>query len=151
MIYKFNFDYDHNKLVQQALEPGYENFVDPKNGKVFDQWFIKRIDSGYGKEISNYFEKIFDCEVRPRFYIQEPGWSLGFHKDRGTQCAINIVLQGNKDKISFREAEYEYKVALLNLQEEHAVLNPKEKRYLFKLSIFDKTYEEIKPHLSNLS
>ena len=119
--------------MQQALEGGYENFIDPKGGKVFDNWFIKRIDSGYGKELSDYFESIIKCEIKPRFYIQNPGWSLGFHQDRGTQCAINIVLSGEEDKISFRDEELSYKVALINVQKEHAVFEPINKRYLFKM------------------
>jgi len=155
MIYKFHFDYDHDLLMHQAKEEGYENFIDPKGGKVFDDWFIKRIDSGYGKKISDMFAETFDCEVRPRFYIQNPGYSLGFHRDRGTQCAINIVLQGEDDKITFRENGVEesisYKVALLNVQKEHAVFEPRNKRYLFKMSIFDKSYQEIKENLSSLS
>lgn len=155
MIYKFDFDYDHDLLMQHALEDGYTNFVDPKGGKVFDNWFIKHVSSGYGKTISDMFEQMFQCEVRPRFYIQNPGWSLGFHRDRGTQCAINIVLQGEDDKITFRgyglEESISYKVALLNVQDEHAVLEPKSKRYLFKMSIFDKTYQEIRENLSSLS
>lgn len=143
-IYKFNFKYDHDLLMQQALEGGYENFIDPKGGKVFDNWFIKRIDSGYGKELSDYFESIIKCEIKPRFYIQNPGWSLGFHQDRGTQCAINIVLSGEEDKISFRDEELSYKVALINVQKEHAVFEPINKRYLFKMSIFDKSFEEVR-------
>lgn len=151
-IYKFNFNYDHDLLMEHAKEEdGYENFVDPKGGKVFDNWFIKRVDSGYGKEISDVFQEIIGCEVRPRFYIQNPGWSLGFHQDRGTQCAINVVLQGEEDKITFREHGLEesisYKVALLNVQNEHAVFSPKTKRYLFKMSIFEKSFDEVRKKL----
>jgi hypothetical protein len=33
---------------------------------------------------------------------------------------------------------------LLNVQNEHAVLSPKSDRILFKLSIIDKTYHQVK-------
>ena len=144
-VFEFTYIFDTHKLLDQATDQnGYEYFTDPATNEVLTFWKIKRIDSGYGKEISDYFSKILGCDVRPRFYIQESKNDLGWHTDRGTQCSINFVLSESSEPVSFRDGDYWYKLALLNVQNEHAVLNPKTDRVLFKLSIFDKTYYDVK-------
>jgi len=144
-IIEFDFDFDKELLLTQASDmEGYEPFVDPLNGDVFDGWAIKRVNTGYAQELSDHFQKLFDLkDCRPRFYIQRPGFSLGFHKDRGTLCSFNFLLSDNLDVINFREFDCYYKTGLLNTQVEHAVLNVSSDRLLFKISVFDKTFEEI--------
>ena len=58
-------------------------------------------------------------------------------------CSINYVLSNTDDKVTFKSFEESYRCALLNVQEEHSVTNLKEDRLLFKVSIFDKTYNEV--------
>lgn len=142
----FDFDFDKEKLMAQAdIVSGYEPFIDPANNLPIDGWLIKRISSGYGFEISNYLKDYFQCnECRPRFYIQEAGVSIPFHKDRGTLCSFNFLLSDHLDPISFRDRTVTYRTALLNTSIDHAVINPKSKRILFKVSIFDKSFDEIK-------
>lgn len=145
-IVEFDFDYDKERLLAEANDlTGYNPFIDPLDGKVFDKWLIKRIETGYAQELSQQFSDMFglqDC--RPRFYIQKPGFALGFHKDRGTLCSFNFLLSDNLDVINFRGYNLFYRTALLDTQTEHAVLEVTSDRILFKLSVFDKTFEEIK-------
>jgi hypothetical protein len=144
-LIEFEFDYNKDLLLAQANDlKDYECFIDPANGDVFDGWLIKRVNSGYAQELSNYFQKLFDLkDCRPRFYIQKPGFSLGFHKDRGTFCSFNFLLSNDIDVINFREFNCSYRIGLLNTQVDHAVLNVSSERILFKISVFDKTFEEI--------
>lgn len=148
MLTEIDYDIDMKLIRQESEEKeGYTPFVDPKTGTVINEWLIKRDVTGYGRVVSNEFQKILNIKIKPRFYIQEKGFTLPFHQDRGTQCCINFVLSTAKDPIIFRKDyntySYQYKQALINVQEEHMVKAAKEDRYLFKLSIFDITYDEV--------
>jgi hypothetical protein len=145
-LINIDIEFNANLLLDEAqLTDGYTTFIDPKTNNPINGWLIKRISSGYAFDLSNYLKdrfKLNDC--RPRFYIQEPGISIPFHTDRGTKCSFNFVLSDNPDPISFRDRTVIYKTALLNTSIEHAVLNPKTKRILFKVSVLDKTFKEIR-------
>ena len=148
MIYEIDYDYDKNLLTRECSDMnGYEPFVDPETGKVIDKWLIKREVTGYGKMITEEFEKRLDVSIRPRFYIQERGFTLPYHRDRGTTCAINFVLSTSRDPISFRMSynsfHFKYKTAIVDVTQEHMVTATTEDRHLFKLSIFDKSFDEI--------
>jgi len=143
-LYELNYQYDNNILLDEALNIGeWKNFKDPSNNHVFNHWYYKSIDNRYAKEIVDYFSNKIDVDIRARFFYQKSNWTLPFHKDRGTQCSINFILNDTNDKVSFRDGDFSYKCALLNLQKEHAVVNPKSDRIMMKLSIFDKPYNEV--------
>jgi hypothetical protein len=144
-LINFDFDFDKDRLLAQAnILSGYQPFIDTANGCAVKGWLIKQVSEGYGLEISNFLKDYFhltDC--RPRFYIQEAGISIPFHKDRGTLCSFNFLLSDDLDPISFRHRTITYKTAVLNTSIDHAVFNPKNKRVLFKVSVFDKSFQEI--------
>lgn len=143
-LFKLDYKYNKNVLLYEALdEKGWTNFTDPSNNHVFENWYVKKVKDGYAQEITNFFSNKIGVDIKSRFFHQKSGWSLQFHRDRGTQCSINFILSGGEDQISFRDGSYEYECALLNTQEEHAVLNPKNDRVMLKLSIFDKNYYEV--------
>ena len=116
---------------------------------TFDyKWLIKRVDSGYGKQLQDYFKDILDSDdIRPRFYIQQEGYTLPWHTDNGTLCSINIVCNEDTSPINFRDEDIFYKVALLNTQVEHSVSTTTKERWLFRLSIFDKKFEAVRDRL----
>ena len=147
MLTEIDYEYDKKMLLREAEDrEGYEPFVDPKTGTVIKEWLIKRDVSGYGRTICDEFMRILNVPIKPRFYIQEKGFTLPFHQDRGTQCCINFVLSTSRDPIVFRHSyntfKFQYEKALVNVQEEHMVEASREDRYLFKLSIFDISYDE---------
>lgn len=148
MIYKIDYEYDRKLLLRECTDKeGYEPYVDPKTGNVLNEWQVKRGVSGYGKMIGEEFEEILDVPINPRFYILEKNFTLPFHQDRGTTCSINFVLSTSRDPITFRQGcntfHFKYKSAIIDVTQEHMVTASKEDRYLFKLSIFDKSYEEV--------
>ena len=145
MLYHINKNIDYDTIIEEGLNKnGYESFIDPKDGSIVEEWKIKKTNSGYSKLISDYYQNFLESkECKPRFYLQEKNWNLPFHKDRGTLCSINYVLSNTKDKIKFKDVEISYQCALVNVQEEHSVTDLSEDRLLFKVSIFDKTYEEV--------
>lgn len=125
-------------------------FADPLTGLTVPGWLIKRMEPE-GDLVSQVtcrwfkeFLSIGDMDIRPRFYWQTPGTVIKFHIDRGTQCSLNLVLQGDQDYIAFPMAKTQYTCALLNTQKHHGVLSPETGRLLFKLSIFNRTYQEVR-------
>tara|TARA_Y200000002_G_scaffold271746_1_gene226275 strand:+ start:272 stop:739 length:468 start_codon:yes stop_codon:yes gene_type:complete len=148
MIHEIDYEYDTRALRLEAEDmKGYEPFVDPKNGNVIDKWLIKREVTGYARWLSSTFEKMLDTAIKPRFYIQEKGFTLPFHRDRGTTCAVNFILSTSRDPIRFKTEwgvnSYQYTTAIVDVSREHEVRASSQDRYLFKLSIFDKSYEEV--------
>jgi hypothetical protein len=142
MLRKIDYPFDNNILLADALEiEGYKAFVDPFNGKVSPQWQQKFNISDYAQIISDHWKEILQVENRPRFYIQKEGFTVPWHKDRGTKVAINFVLSGFKSPIEFRNGPVEYTVAMIDVQKEHRVTASNGKRILFKLSIFDIDYD----------
>jgi len=155
MLTEINYDIDMNMIRKESRDMnGYAPFVDPKTGITIEKWLIKKDVTGYARVVSDHFQKILNVEVKPRFYIQEKGFTLPFHQDRGTQCCINFVLSTSKDPIVFRKNHntysYQYQKALINVQEEHMVKASREDRYLFKLSIFDMSYDEARDILNEV-
>lgn len=144
-VIEFDLDFDRESLINQGKNlDGYVSFQDPANGDVFDRWLIKKVDSGYAKLLADHLGSMFCIkDYRPRYYIQYPGFSLGFHRDRGTLCSFNFLLEGDSDPINFRDRNIYYRQCLLNTQIEHAVLEVTSPRLLFKISVFDKSYQEI--------
>ena len=143
MIEHINYDVDEERLLLEAENfDGYEPYLDPKTKHILNHWLIKRVSTGYGRLIADDFEKILSTKVKPRFYILKKGFELPFHSDRGTTCAINFVLSTSDDAISFRDGDHKYKSAIIDVTQDHAVKAVTEDRYLFKLSIFDKSYDD---------
>ena len=103
------------------------------------------------------WSKLLDADARARYYWLKPNRQLWWHTDAGTKCAINYVLNGNDAKVQFSVTgedlegpppaqynEFEYRAALLDVTKYHSVPNDSDlPRILFKISIFDKSYEEI--------
>lgn len=143
-LFIFDYSFDQERLIDEAMDlDDYNPFVDPKNGNILDYWLTKNINSGYAKEISDNFADFLSTKIKPRFYYQKAGYSLPFHKDRGTMCSINFVLSEARDMISFKDYDIFYRIAILDTQVEHAVLNPESDRLLFKLSITDLKFIDV--------
>ena len=172
-LFKFEYEYDEKKLMDEAKNGGYVPFTDVGNqsNKVFNEWMIKHIDMKgkvvdfyrkmnsrievkemwdcpYASTIQNDFADLTGFEVSSRFYLQKSGFRLPLHKDRGTYCSINMLLGEGHDPIKFKDRTEYYKTALLNVQELHGVDATKD-RYLFKVSFKNNTFEEVKSVLSS--
>ena len=143
-IYQFNYVYDKEKLLTEAqCQDNYQPYYDPKNNNVLPYWHIKHIKSGYGMEITKRFESLLNCSIKPRFYHLFAGFELPMHIDRGTQCSINFVLNDSNDPVMFENKTVNYKQAVLDVTKKHGVLKNTTDRYLFKMSIFHKSFDEI--------
>lgn len=143
-LYHLSLEVDTDRLKSEALATtNYSDYYDPITKRNLEGWGISHIESGYGKAIADIFREELQLEIRPRFYILEAGTTLPMHVDRGTQCSFNIIADGTSP-ITFEEGEFYYKQALLNTQVMHGVFNTIDDRVLYKLSVFDATFEETK-------
>ena len=94
---------------------------------------------------SEYIENIMkDLNIKgsPRFYFHQPHFHLKPHRDYGTQCAVNFILNGTTP-INIEGKEYVYSQALVNVQKEHSIKTDNEERIMLKFSIKDKSFEEV--------
>ena len=136
-LYHLSLEVDTDRLKSEALATtNYSDYYDPISKRNLEGWGISHIESGYGKAIADIFKEELKFEIRPRFYILEAGTTLPMHVDRGTQCSFNIVVD--------EEGEFYYNQALLNTQVMHGVFNTLDDRVLYKLSVFNSTFEETK-------
>ncbi len=80
---------------------------------------------------------------KPRFYFLDANAKLDMHTDINTKCSVNMVLSENPVPVTFVDQDHFYEQALLNVQVPHAVFNGPTERILFKISIFNETFEEV--------
>ena len=152
MILHIDYDVDRDCILYESRKAEYEPFVDPKTQNVLEFWKICRDVGPYTQVISDELCRILDVQVKPRYYIQEVGSMIPWHVDRGTKCAVNMVLSTQDDPIEFRHQigfqhyirKYHYNFALIDTSMEHRVRANREDRLLFKMSIFDKSFSECK-------
>jgi hypothetical protein len=158
MIHRFDFGVDKERLLKEVQGEVFMPFVDPKTKIRLEFLSIQFTKKEYANEIASLFREVLDLkhlDARPIFYIQKEGFRFPFHQDRKTQCSINILLDENPDPITFRVEQHDnnmeridsdideyYSTALINTQHWHGVNPPRTTRHLFKVSIFDKTYDE---------
>jgi len=147
-----NFKYDKERLIKDLDSVEYVDFKlnDPKNAQNSffihaPGWQICR-DIDHIEEvnrISTYFKNLFETNIRNQFFKQMPGCEIPFHHDGRPKCSINILLSENNSPITFEEiGDVYYDCALLNIKKKHMIKSSKTERWLFNLSILDKTYEE---------
>jgi hypothetical protein len=114
-------------------------------------------DTAFLDQETKKWSDFFGADARARYYWIKPNRQLWWHTDAGTKCAINYVLNGNDSRVQFSTTgedlegpppeqynEFEYRAAILDVTKYHSVPNDSNlPRILFKISIFDKSYEEI--------
>ena len=153
---KFLDDFDYNRSISNL---SYEDEVLKAAGLGAKSYFkITRsqdVSTPLLKELSENISKKYNCDARARYYWLKPKRQLWWHVDTGTQCSLNYVINGNPSKILIADEdlkgpppkhyeEFTYSSALLNTTKYHTVPNNvNQERILLKISIFDKTYEEM--------
>jgi len=149
MILKFDFDLDVNHLLEiwSKIKNKQVNYKDDRFDEVSSHFKIIKHDFEYAKELS----KIFNVESKPRFYILDANTILNQHTDFGTLCSLNFILSDDPAPIIFDDIEFTYKYALLDTTKSHGVINNDKDRLLFKMSIFNETFEEVKEKLLTMN
>jgi hypothetical protein len=112
---------------------------DNRYSRFFNEYMSVKLYDPYISQVMKDFEIV----AKPKFYYQSPNYYLPMHVDNGTQCSLNFIISEDAAPIIFEEGEFFYKQCLLNTQVKHSVLNLNKERILLKLSIFDKTYNDV--------
>lgn len=163
-IYELN-DYiiDKPKCLRKfsEIKDNSENYKDTRY-EASPVWRVSRIDKwDYADQIiEDLGLKDYVIDYRPRFYTLDANEFLMTHVDLGTQCSLNFVIQGGNSPVIFEgemevkpdvnsRFQYFYESALFNTTKPHGVVNDNEDRIIFKISIFDKTYEEVREKIKS--
>lgn len=141
MLLRLDYPLDKDILweIANSIRNQADNYVDPRINKVIKNWMIV-------KHTAPYIEKIiadFGVGGSPRFYWLAPNSRLDTHVDNGTRCSINLILNENPAPVTIMNTDMVYTQALLNTSLPHSVTNGPEERVLLKISIFDKTFEQV--------
>lgn len=134
----YQIDYERLSVSDENAKADAEAYTDFRLKRPLDSWLISHYSDDYIQQV------IADMGVpcKPRFYWLEKNFHLPEHVDNGTQCSINFILSDNYAPVTIRGVDYFYKSALLNTSIPHGVKNQEHDRVLFKLSIFDHTFDE---------
>ena len=113
-------------------------------------WEQARVDHLLKHEVP-FVSKINELiKARPRFYKQHANHKVPAHKDIDTLCCVNILITKNNAPVHFEDwGDYTYHCALLNVTHRHRVDPWPKERHLLKLSIFDRTYEQVREELKD--
>lgn len=141
-IIHLNYNIDKQQLLREASEVAHlaVSYTDPRYpGIVLDDWKIYHYTSPYTEKII----QDFSVTGKSRFYWLKPYGTVPEHVDNGTKCSLNFILTEDPSPITYGEVEYFYEVALINTSIPHSVKNKENERVLFKISIFNESFEEV--------
>lgn len=139
-----HLNYPLNKDRLLVLADSIKDDADPYTdsrypGLSLDSWLILQYNDDYIDKIM----KDFGVNGSPRFYWQQPNFSLPMHVDNNTTCSINFVLTDDPAPVKVEDSEYTYEQAVLNTTKLHGVDTGEEERILLKISVFDESYEDL--------
>lgn len=139
-LFHLNYPLDINYMLTIAdqYKQKSQSYYDPRYKITVDQWKQFRVEN-------NLFDSIIkelNVSGKPRFYWLAANAHLPTHVDNNTQCSINFILSENPAPVTILGEDYTYRQAVLNTSVEHGVNNNNEERILFKISVFDTSFEE---------
>lgn len=140
-----HLDYPLDLKLMLAEATAAKQFAQPYSddprypGQQLNEWLISRYNSDYIQQLINDF----NVKGKPRFYWLEPNFVLPEHVDHNTTCSLNFVLSDEAAPVTVGGKDYYYKMALLNTSVPHSVTNGPKERLLFKVSIFDESFEDV--------
>ena len=150
-VYNIEYDFDNELLLSELFNQKQNNYSDPKHGTA-DNWKIANEKLEIATAEMEHFCNVYSLPLgKPRYYILKENSVLLPHIDYNTTCSINHVLSDDPAPVSFPGiGDFKYKTAILNTTIKHGVMNlGKKDRYLYKISFFDISYEEVCECLKN--
>jgi hypothetical protein len=141
-VLHLNYKIDKSRLLAEA-----ENIKHTAVGYTDSRYTdLKMNDWLVGHHSSEYVEKImrdFGVEGKPRFYWLQPHTVIPEHVDNGTLCGLNFILTEGASPITIENQDYYYESILVNTTVPHSVKNNENERIMFKISIFNETFEQV--------
>jgi hypothetical protein len=141
-ILHLNYKIDKPRLLNEALSVKHNatGYTDSRYPDLkMNDWLV-------GYHSSEYVEKImndFGVTGKPRFYWLQPHAVIPEHIDNGTLCGLNFILTDHASPITFSGVDYFYEAILVDTTKPHSVKNNDHERIMFKISIFNETFEQV--------
>lgn len=115
----------------------------PHADSRYDEQYEEWLKSKWSSPTVQQMMKDFGVCGKPRFYFQAPHYQVAEHTDNGTLCSLNFVLSDDAAPVTIESKDYFYSQCLLNTTIPHSIKNGSSERILLKISIVDKTFEEL--------
>jgi len=155
-VFKFKFPFDNDLLFKEfeSVRHTLTEYADPRNLMPSSNWLVSRELEKENVPYVNNITKALVIKygitgyVSPRFYMLTKNTILRDHIDLNTKCSINHVILGEESPVTYTGyGAFFYETALLDTTLTHGVMNKGDDRILFKLSIFDETFDQVKSKL----
>lgn len=141
-IIHINYKIDKEKLLKEAasIKESATGYTDTRYPDLkMNDWLVGHHSSEYIQQIM----RDFDVEGKPRFYWLQPYAVIPEHVDNGTLCGLNFILTDHASPITFGDKDYFYESVLVDTTKPHSVKNNDHERVMFKISIFNETFEQV--------
>jgi hypothetical protein len=141
-VIHLNYKIDKEQLLREAAEikSSAKGYTDSRYPDLkMNDWLVSHHVSDYVNQIM----KDFGITGKPRFYWLKPYAVIPEHVDNGTLCGLNFILTDKASPISFGNQDYFYESILVDTTKPHSVKNNEHERVMFKISIFDETFEQV--------
>ena len=155
-IFKLNYKFNTFALLTELdrYKVSIGPYVDKRYGTI-DNFKILRGNASLrvmNKECKKFLEYygFSKDDGEPRYYILKANSVLPEHIDMDTACSVNHLLEGTAPIHFTDHGDYEYSTALLDISQSHGVDNTNlPDRFLYKISFFNHTFEEVKLKIMN--
>jgi hypothetical protein len=141
-VLHLTYNIDKQRLLKEAraIKDQAVGYTDSRYPDLkMDDWLVGHHSSEYVEQIM----KDFGIKGKPRFYWLQPHAVIPEHVDNGTLCGLNFILTDQASPITFGDKDYFYEAILVNTSLPHSVINNEHERIMFKISIFDETFEQV--------
>jgi len=141
-IIHLNYKINKEKLLKEAAQAksNATGYTDSRYPDLkMEDWLIGHHHSQYVNEIMDDFGIV----GKPRFYWLQPYAVIPEHVDNGTLCGLNFILTDKASPITFGDKDYYYESILVDTTKPHSVKNNQHERIMFKISIFNETFEQV--------
>jgi hypothetical protein len=141
-ILHLNYKVDKQLLLDEAakIKCSASGYTDSRYPDLrMNDWLVGHHSSQYVDSIM----KDFGITGKPRFYWLQPYAVIPQHVDNGTLCGLNFILTDQASPITFENKDYFYESILVNTTIPHSVTNNQYERIMFKISIFNETFEQV--------
>jgi hypothetical protein len=159
-VEEIEFDWDINLLWQEyerlksGPQPDYKFSKDGKTTKntlsglkVFgSQEYNKDTSSLLMQEAKRFCNHYgITDDIFAQFMWVDKDFNLSWHIDDATKCrsSVNIILTDDAAPVTFREGNFYYKCAALDVMQEHAVFNKDKERILMRISFRTLTHDKL--------
>lgn len=150
-VYEIQHNFDDIRLLEELKSQSSSSYSDDRYGE-HDNFRLINDELRWAEREMQFFCNQFNLPYgAPRYYKLDANTVLLPHTDNNTTCSINHILNDEAAPITFNDyGEFYYTTAVLDTTKMHGVNNlGKNDRYLFKISYFENTYEEIVKCLQN--